>query len=353
MTNFKGDTGEWYTWSEGVRIQLGSAGVSGAITDSNFAQAHPVMTKRVFFVLYAAILQGNAGSLAKEMEINANFDAYALWQRLTKDYDTEANKLNVSLYLVQRLMDIKLTKSVPVSQFRNKFRDTWLEYKQVNPRMAVEPDFIRPLMLMAVQDDDYDLIRESIIADPSLTIPQFLDDLRDRDTILKGVNGENMRNIDGQAGSTVRGRRAPTHNAGGGKSHYAKKNNDHHSSHRGTSDRDLSGPWNVPYIPRTWKQMLGGGVFSTLNKWRTTAHDGSSIAMSELNKQFEVDKQQYPSSSKKRRNSAVQDSTSTTRTRNDDGQTDDAGTSVKKVKFVLRDSRRTVTERDATPASSS
>ena len=352
LTNFKGDTGEWYTWSEGVRIQLGSAGVSGAITDSNFAQAHPVMTKRVFFVLYAAILQGNAGSLAKEMEINANFDAYALWQRLTKDYDTEANKLNVSLYLVQRLMDIKLTKSVPVLQFRNKFRDTWLEYKQVNPRMAVEPDFIRPLMLMAVQDDDYDLIRESIIADPSLTIPQFLNDLRDRDTILKGVNGENMRNIDGQASSTVRGRRAPTHNAGGGKSHYAKKNNDHHSSHRGTSDRDLSGPWNVPYIPRTWKQMLGGGVFSTLNKWRTTAH-GSSIAMSELNKQFEVDKQQYPSSSKKRRNSAVQDSTTTTRTRTDDGQTDDAGTSVKKVKFVLRDSRRTVTERDATPSSSS
>jgi hypothetical protein len=123
LTNFKGNTGEWYTWSEGVRIHLGSAGVNGAITDPNFAQAHPVMTnKPVFFVLYAAILQGNAGSLAKEMEINANFDAYALWQRLTKDYDTEANKLNVSLYLVQRLMDIKLTKSVPVLQFRNKFR---------------------------------------------------------------------------------------------------------------------------------------------------------------------------------------------------------------------------------------
>jgi hypothetical protein len=33
LTNFKGNTGEWYTWSEGVRIiQLGSAGVSGAIT---------------------------------------------------------------------------------------------------------------------------------------------------------------------------------------------------------------------------------------------------------------------------------------------------------------------------------
>jgi hypothetical protein len=46
--------------------------------------------------------------------------------------------------------------------------------------MAVEPDFIRPLMLMVVQDDNYDLIHMSIIANPWLTIPQFLDNLRDR-----------------------------------------------------------------------------------------------------------------------------------------------------------------------------
>jgi hypothetical protein len=114
--------------------------------------------------------------------------------------------------------------------------------------MAVEPDFIR-LMLMAVQDDDYDLIRESIIANPSLTIPQFLDNLRDRDTILKGVNGENMQNINGQAGSAVRGQRAPTHNTGGGKSHYGAKKNDKSPPNCGASDLDLSGPWNVLYIP--------------------------------------------------------------------------------------------------------
>jgi hypothetical protein len=336
LTKFTGDRGEWFKWSESVRVAFGSVGASGSLTDQDFHAQYPKVSERVFYVLYAALQAGTCGGLARQFEMASDLNAFLLWTRITQEYETDTNKLNQSLYMVQRLLGIKLTKDIPVSQFRDNFRTQWLEYRKINPIMANEKDFLRPLMLMSLQDDSYDKVREKILADPSLTVDDFLEELRNREQILQGINGDDMNNIDGTAADSIRGRRtnteksnkkAPIRNGGG------------------TSDSTLSGPWNIPLIPKSWMGMLGKGIFQTLLQWRTAAH-GKNITVDQLRKQFEVIKYDTggdPGQGKKRKDSAPSTQSPST--------DDTKSPPPKKVRFALRESRRIVTER-ADPSSS-
>ena len=248
--------------------------------------------------------------------------------------------------MVQRLLGLKLTKDIPVSQFRDNFRTQWLEYRKINPIMANEKDFLRPLMLMSLQDDSYDKVREKILADPSLTVDDFLEELRNREQILQGINGEDMTNIDGTAADPIRGRRTQTSHT----DKSSKKTFDR-SSGSGTGDSGLSGPWNIPLIPKSWMNMLGKGVFQTLLQWQSTAH-GKNITVDQLRKQFEVVRYDTGGSGqgKKRGHSATRSPSSTSPSQSG-GTNDSASPSPKKVKFALRESRRIITERIDTSSS--
>jgi hypothetical protein len=337
LSKFNGDRSEWFKWSESVRVALGSVGASGSLTDQDFHAKYPQVSERVFYVLYAALQSGTCGGLARQFEMASDLNASNLWTRITQEYETDTNKLNQSLYMVQRLLGLKLTKDIPVSQFRDNFRTQWLEYRKINPIMANEKDFLRPLMMMSLQDDSYDKVREKILADPSLSVDDFLEELRNREQILQGINGEDMTNIDGTAADSVRGRRASTDKS-------YKKKSDHHSG-GGTGDSTLSGPWNIPLIPKSWMNMLGKGVFQTLLQWRSAAH-GKNITVDQLRKQFEVVR--YDTTGDSGKGKKRKESTSTP----SGGKAEDSTSpSPKKVRFALRESRRIVTER-IDPASS-
>jgi gag-polypeptide of LTR copia-type len=336
LTIFKGEPSDWFTWSENIRVTLGQVGVSQAISDPSFTTKYPKMSERVFYSIYAAVQQGHAGSLAKQLEMSNSRDAFQLWSLLTKEFETDTNKLNQSLYMVQKLLNLKLTKDIPVAQFRNDFRTQWLEYRNMNAKMADEKDFIRPLMLMSLQDDTYDKVREKILRDPNLTVPDFLEELRNREQIIQGVNGDTMSNIDGSPGSSVRGRRSQQ--AGGSKSSSAG------TKQPPTGNQPLKGPWNIPLIHKSWIDMMGQGVFNFLVKWRRAAH-GTNISHDQLIKQFQIVKDKSSVGNKKR------DATKSTQPNpGDDNETKESA--PKKVKFLLRDSRRVVTERPDTSSSS-
>lgn len=337
---FQGDAGEWHRWSNLVCISLGTAGLSDAVTSTSFAIHNPMMAKRVFYALRAATEQGHAASLAKEMDYEKLYDPYVLWQKLTAEYDTEANKMNIALYLVRHLYEMKLDCSTTPSKFRSEFNDLWLQLKQANPNLATESDFIRPVMLMAIQDDDYNIVREKIIAEPNKTVAEFLSDIRDRESILRSINGEVIKPIDGSSPDGIRSRRTTHSSNPRDKKAGSSSSNGQRGSSKSSQGESQSGPWNIPTFPGSWKPMVGNGVFTLMCQWRSKAN-GSDIDLPTLNKQFQVQTQgsfRNERGQKKRQSEGV----STGSQPNDKANQSDP----KRVKFTLRaDTRRVITER--------
>lgn len=232
---------------------------------------------------------------------------------------------------------MKLDCSTTPSKFRSEFNDLWLQLKQANPNLAVEADFIRPVMLMAIQDDDYNIVREKIIAEPDKTVAEFLTDIRDRESILRSMNGEVIKPIDGSNPEGIRSRRTTHSNPRDKKTGSLSSNGQRGSSK--SSKGELSGPWNIPLFPNSWKSMVGNGVFALMCKWRSKAN-GSDIDMPTLNKPFQVEAQgsnRNERNTKKRNADDVSPGSQSTEKAN---QSD-----PKRVKYTLRESRRVVTER--------
>jgi hypothetical protein len=340
LPTFQGDAGEWHRWSNLVSISLGTAGLSDAITETSFTTNNPMMAKRVFYALRAATEQGHAASLAKEMDYEKLYDPYVLWQKLSAEYDTEANKMNIALYLVRHLYEMKLDSSTTPSKFRSEFNDLWLQLKQANPILAVEADFIRPVMLMAIQDDDYNIAREKIIAEPNKTVTEFLTDIRDRESILRSLNGEVIKPIDGSNPEGIRSRRTTHSNPRDSKKAGSSSNGQRNSNR--SSQGESSGPWNIPLFPNSWKSMVGKGVFTLMCKWRSKAH-GSNIDMPTLNKPFQVEAQGLTRNEPSQKKRQSDDTTTGSHSSEKANQSD-----PKRVKYTLRDSRRVVTERAKT-----
>jgi hypothetical protein len=339
LPTFQGDAGEWHRWSNLVPISLGTAGLSDAITVASFAINNPMMAKRVFYALRAATEQGHAASLAKEMDYEQLYDPYVLWQKLTAEYDTEANKMNIALYLVRHLYEMKLDSSTTPSKFRSEFNDLWLQLKQANPSLAVEADFIRPVMLMAIHDDDYNIVREKIIAEPNKTVAEFLSDIRDRESILRSLNGEVIKPIDGSNPEGIRSRRT-THSNPRDKKAGSSSNGQRNPSK--SSQGESSGPWNIPLFPNTWKNMVGKGVFTLMCKWRLKAN-GNNIDMPTLNKPFQVEAQGLTRNEHNQKKRQSDDGSTGINQSEKANQSD-----PKRVKYTLRETRRTITERAKT-----
>lgn len=342
LPTFQGDAGEWHRWSNLVHISLGTAGLSEAVTDTGFAVDNPMMAKRVFYALRAATEQGHAASLAKEMDYEKMYDPYVLWQKLSAEYDTEANKMNIALYLVRHLYEMKLDCSTTPSKFRSEFNDLWLQLKQANPNLAVEADFIRPVMLMAIQDDDYNIVREKIIAEPNKTVAEFLSDIRDRESILRSLNGEVIKPIDGSKPEGIRSRRVTHSNPRRDKKMGSSSNRQHNPNR--SSQGESSGPWNIPLFPHTWKSMVGKGVFTLMCTWRSTAN-GNNIDTSTLNKSFQVAAQGPPRNEQNQKKRQSDDTTASSLSSDKANQPD-----PKRVRYTLRESRRVVTERAKPPS---
>ena len=341
LSPFQGDAGEWHRWSNLVSISLGTAGLSDAITETSFATNNPMMAKRVFYALRAATEQGHASSLAKEMDYEKLYDPYVLWQKLSAEYDTETNKMNIALYLVRHLYEMKLDCSTTPSKFRSEFNDLWLQLKQANPNLAVEADFIRPVMLMAIQDDDYNIVREKIIAEPNKTVTEFLTDIRDRESILRSLNGEVIKPIDGANPEGIRSRRATHSNPRDSSKKAGSSSNGQRNPNR-SSQGEASGPWNIPLFPNTWKNMVGKGVFTLMCNWRSKAN-GNTIDMPTLNKPFQVEAQGLTRNELNRKKRQSDDGSTGVNQNEKANQSD-----PKRVKYTLRETRRTITERAKT-----
>jgi len=91
-----------------------------------------------------------------------------LWTTLTQYFDTALNRANVVLYEIQRLIGLRLDADVLPSKFISNFNDSMLRLTKNKAKLAADNDTLRALLLVAIQDDSFDPVREAIIENLSL-----------------------------------------------------------------------------------------------------------------------------------------------------------------------------------------
>ena len=346
LEKFTGRDEDYYTWRESTINVVGAAGLGRFLTDDQMYTKHPDIGESLFYALRGAVHGGQAQSIAQGMLDEKRLDPVALWSAVEAYYDTALNRANVVLFDFRRLLSIRLDPDTTATKFISDFRDCLQRLRKNNSRIAEDTDALRTLLLVAIQDDDFEMVRDSIVHKPGNGVETILTEIRERETSLM------MKD----AGPTLGG-------DGSGTTRYSRRTGQSSSRGQmsttgGTNSNSTTRKWYIPKFPDTWKQAIGGSFFKLLIEWRTEAHKGKTQA--QLNDHFatvvESVKQGASGGSKKARSKSRRSSKSPTggdstsdaggnmdSTADSDGQGDDP----QRKRIRLQKSRRVVTERNA------
>ena len=243
---------------------------------------YPDVAEAVFYALRSAVYGGQAQSIAQKMLDDKNYDPSELWECLENYYNTALNRANVVLFDIKRLVNFRLDPDTTATKFISDFRDCLQRLRKNKATIASDNASLRALLLVAIQDDDFEVVRDAIVKDPNRKAEAILTDLRERETSLRMKdNGSNMKG-DGN------------HNTRYTRRSQSANNQTQSRSRSGTQDlksaKDGSGfntsPWKIPRFPDSWKQSFGHSLFSLLLEWRTAASRGKS--QGQLNSEYDT-----------------------------------------------------------------
>ena len=101
---------------------------------------------------------------------------------LEEYYNTALNRANVVLFDIRRLLNIRLDPQTTATKFISDFRDCLQRLRKNNARLSDDNDTLRALLLVA--DDDFELVRDSIVQKPDSSVESILTELREREKSL-------------------------------------------------------------------------------------------------------------------------------------------------------------------------
>jgi hypothetical protein len=142
------------------------------------------MAESVFYALRGAVHGGQAQSIAQGMLDDKTLDPAALWTRLEEYYDTALNRANVVLFDIRRLLNLRLTPDSTASKFISDYRNCLQRLRKNNARLSEDSDTLRALLLVSIQDNEFEMVRDSIVHKPTSTVDMILTEIRERETSL-------------------------------------------------------------------------------------------------------------------------------------------------------------------------
>ena len=330
---FSGYVEDWYPWIDDSMNTLGRAALSEYLTDPNKVIRNPEVATSVFYALKAALDGGVAKHIAKEQATKGNYYPNDLYNLMLKHFDTPLNKANVVLHELQKLLKLVLTAETLPSQFISDYKEILGRLAAKGATIANDKDMLRALMLVAIQDDNYDSVRDKIVEQPNLDADGMMDLIRERDGTLNLL--EENRGPTGD-GMDIRSRRSSTQPAQGHKKEG----------------------YFIPFFPDSWRHTIGSKMFKVLVQWRMDA-TRNKMSQTALNKKYALSVSNYENTKDRNNKRKARRSKSTASDQDDEMDTDmeemdsksatsDSNSSsnrkTKRIKF-LHGTRRTITER--------
>ena len=343
LDKFTGRDEDYFAWKESTINMLGTAGFGRFLTDDQMPVKHSAVGESVFYALRGAVHGGQAQSIAQGMLDETRLDPVSLWGALEEYYDTALNRANVVLFDIRRLLSIRLDPDTTATKFISDFRDCLQRLRKNNARLSEDTDTLRALLLVAIQDDDFEMVRDSIVHKPDSGVETILTEIRERETSLMMKDQASKLGGDGANSGTRYSRRV----------HFSSSGTQNKS---GENNHSTSQKWNIPKYPDSWKAGFGGSLFKLLISWRSDAHKGKT--QDKLNTEYATVVEPYTTGGAKnkggggKKNKFGQSADSNQGSRSSDGDGTDtnggdgsAGQSRKRIR--LQKSRRVVTERSA------
>jgi hypothetical protein len=268
-------------------------------------------------------------------------DPQELWAAIEGYYNTALNRANVVLFDIRRLLNIRLDPDTTATKFISEFRDCLQRLRKNNARLSDDSDTLRALLLVAIQDDDFEMVRDAIVHRPNGSVESILTEIRERETSL--MMKERALNSGGDGNQVTRYSRRTQQRSSSASNH---SNSDSVAAHDAKNNRK----WCIPRYPDTWKKAFGQSFFKLALDWRTDAHKGFS--QHELNKNYDTVVESFiPGSKKSKSKSNTGGSTATPAQSSPDSEGGDQGSPSEceppRKRIRLQKSRRVVTERAA------
>jgi len=232
--------------------------------------------------LRASIHGGNARSLATALYDKGIRDPFRLWSDMQAYYDTSINRANVVLFEVKKLLNLRLDPDVAPTSFIADFKECLLRLEKNKAKISEDTDTLRALLLVAIQDDQFETVRDSIVHEPTRNVEDILKDIRERDTSMQMKDGARGLTGDGSFAARRTG-----FERGGGDGRNV-------SWQKPLINKKGRGPgWKIPEFPKGWATAFGPKLFKILEDWRQRATWEQALAK-ELNYEFSL-YTEYPS----------------------------------------------------------
>jgi hypothetical protein len=348
LGKFSGLNEDYFSWKDTTVNLMGVHGFSLFLTDTNEVAQYPSIGKSIFYILRTAVHGGQAQSIAQAMVDNDNTDPVALWEGLETYYDTAVNRANVVLFDVRRLLNIRLDPDVSGSSFVSDFRDCLQRLRKNKAKLAEDKDTLRALLLVAIQDDAFETVRDAIVQQPDKSVEAILTDIREKETVLNIK--DQASSVSGDGTSNLRTSRRSV-------SFLSNSSPPQRHSSCGESGPSTIKKWNIPKFPDAWQGTVGKPFFKLLLEWRTTAHKGKT--QTQLNELYSTTVEKFQTAltvsarkgqTKKSRHSKKSSSKSDNAAKDDSGNDDGSSAGeemVTRKRIRLQKSRRVITEVNA------
>ena len=270
LEKFSGMDEDYYHWRDAVINDLGRNGLGRFVLDDNAHELYNGQSESVFYALRSALSGGLAASHANTMHDAHDCNPRVLWTTLKEYYDTTLNRANINVWEIRRLLGLTLDPATTPLKFVSDMKECLQRLRTNKAKISEDNETLRAFLLVAIQDDDFDAIRDTIIEKPTRSIDELLADIRTKDSALQMKEG--VRRLQGD-GATAVARRTNSSSKKGGRVHDAIKN----------------GRWVIPTFPPGWKQAVGPKIFKIMTDWRKSAiHDHAVQAALDDNFSFKV-----------------------------------------------------------------
>jgi hypothetical protein len=199
IEKFSGLDEDFFVWKAKTEDQMGVAGYVRFFTDASLPITHVGVSKGVFHSLRGVLRDGQAHYMAQALVDEGKLNPVELWSQLEAYYDTTLNRANVVLIDVRRLLNFRLTPDVTASKFITKFRVCLQRLRANKAKLAEDTDSLRAFLLVAIQDEAFNSVRESIVRRSETDIDAILTEIREREMTLSLTESATNLSGDGAA----------------------------------------------------------------------------------------------------------------------------------------------------------
>ena len=103
---------------------------------------------------------------------------------MTEYYDTHLNRVNINVWEIRSLLCLVLDNSTTPLKFVPDMRECLQRLKRNRAKLSEDQETLRAFLLVAIQDDDFDAVRDTIIEKHDRKIDDLLSDICTKDASL-------------------------------------------------------------------------------------------------------------------------------------------------------------------------